>query len=211
MSSLYERDLELLVEHSRIIGIDEAGRGSWAGPVVVAACILDYDFPIVGLNDSKKLGYSRRAELYDRIVLSCVSYKIVEITADYIDKHNILRATMLGMIQAADALTLGHCLIDGNQIPKGFPYPAQAVVRGDATHACIAAASILAKVHRDRLMEKLHLSYPRYRFDLHRGYGTKLHLSALQEHGACKEHRMSYKPLQSLETAVADHAVQNDQ
>jgi ribonuclease HII len=195
MNPLYDRDLCIARQHGMLIGIDEAGRGSWAGPVVIAACILDYDSPIEGLNDSKKLSYDKRAKLFDLITQSAQAYRIVEISAGYIDSHNILAATMHGMMLSVEDLPGGYCLIDGNQIPRGFPNPCGAVIKGDSLHACVAAASILAKVHRDRLMEKLHLSYPQYRFDLHRGYGTKLHLNALQTHGACDQHRMSYKPL----------------
>ncbi|MDZ4181960.1 MAG: ribonuclease HII, partial [Candidatus Cloacimonadaceae bacterium] len=135
MNPLYERDLDIARQHGMLIGIDEAGRGSWAGPVVIAACILDYDTPIEGLNDSKKLSYDKRARLFDLITQSAVAYRIVEVSAGYIDSHNILAATMHGMMQSIVDLPGGYGLIDGNQIPKGFPHPCRAVIKGDSLHA----------------------------------------------------------------------------
>jgi ribonuclease HII len=199
-SALYLADLALGI--SPIAGADEAGRGPLAGPVVAAAVILKGD--ITGLNDSKKLTKSRREALYERIVAEAACWRIVEISAAEIDRINILQASLKGMLQALDNLPIRPliALIDGNRIPSGSELPMQAVVKGDGRHACIAAASILAKVHRDRLMERLDALWPQYGFARHKGYPTAEHLAALRKWGPCPEHRRSYAPVAQLELEI---------
>ncbi len=197
MNELYAHDLACGYDPARLIGIDEAGRGALAGPVVVAAVCLDYGGEFDGLNDSKKLSPARREALFELIIASARAYRIVEVGPDYIDAHNILQATLKGMSESAAGLlaTPSHCLIDGNQIPPSLAGWASAVVKGDGWHACVAAASILAKVHRDRLMVALHDDFPSYGFDRHKGYGTALHLKAIADHGPCPIHRFSFYPV----------------
>lgn len=197
MNPLYEYDLSLCSATSRLIGVDEAGRGALAGPVVVAAVILDYAFEIEGVNDSKKLSPARREKLFEQIISSAVAYHITEVDAAYIDVHNILQATLYGMRQAASELATENdlCLIDGNQMPRSLPCAANCIIRGDSHSACIAAASILAKVHRDRLMSAWDADYPLYGFARHKGYGTALHLQSLAEHGPCALHRKTFAPV----------------
>lgn len=194
MSPLYANDLSY---SKQLVGVDEAGRGALAGPVVVAAVQLDYQVHIAGLNDSKKLSPARREKLYQQIVSSAKAFKIVEIDSSYIDEHNILQATLEGMSQAICAIAeKDHlCLIDGKQSPPALPCNVHCVVRGDGLHACIAAASILAKVHRDRLMTSLHQDFPLYGFDKHKGYGTARHFQAIQANGPCRLHRSSFYPV----------------
>ncbi|MCC7459493.1 MAG: ribonuclease HII [Nitrospira sp.] len=184
-----------------LAGVDEAGRGPLAGPVVAAAVILDDEHPVPGLADSKQLSPLRRAELFDRIRERALALCIAEAAVEEIDTLNILQATLLAMRRAVEGLRLtpSRVLVDGNQLPV-LRVPADAVVRGDATVAAISAASILAKVHRDRLCEeRLHRAHPEYGFDVHKGYATPEHLRALREHGACAAHRRSFAPVrQSL-------------
>lgn len=183
-----------------VAGIDEAGRGPLAGPVVVAAVILPRMdlFPLLdGLNDSKKLTHKKRELLYERIVNDeRIDYAVVEINAPEIDKLNILGATHEGMRRAASQLksTPDMCLIDGLPV-RIFPYPQEAIVKGDARSLSIAAASILAKVTRDRLMESYAEIYPEYGFEKHKGYGTKEHLIALERYGPTPIHRRSFAPV----------------
>jgi len=203
MSELYNRDITLLRDNRLIMGVDEAGRGALAGPVVCAAVILNYAEWIDGLNDSKLLNARRRETLYSAIIANSMAHKMIGISADFIDEHNILQATLEGMRQAIDGIdvNLGFCLIDGNQLPFKHHQSCHkklvqhTVVDGDALHACIAAASILAKVTRDRMMIELHNTYPQYGFDRHKGYGTASHLKAILEHGPCPEHRKSFAPI----------------
>lgn len=200
MSPLYAFDLEFLAHNPRLIGIDEAGRGALAGPVVVAAVSLDYSLPLAGINDSKKLTPLKREKLFDLITGTALAYSIVEIGADFIDAHNILQATLRGMRDAVAALAPegALCLIDGNQLPSGLKNPAQTVIHGDNLSACIAAASILAKVHRDRLMRSQDPLYPLYGFAQNKGYGTAKHLQALWENGCCELHRKSFYPVSAI-------------
>lgn len=195
MSEFYRHDLEL--GRASLIGVDEAGRGALAGPVVIASVKLDYSLPIEGIDDSKKLSPARREKLYDQIIASALAWKIVEIDNRYIDSHNILQATLEGMRQAVCAIAqpTDLALVDGNKAPSNLPCPHLCVIGGDALQACVAAASILAKVHRDRLMDSLHLLHPNYGFDRHKGYGTRHHLQAIREHGPCPLHRFSFSPI----------------
>ena len=183
-----------------VAGVDEAGRGPLAGPVVVAAVILDAKRPIDGLDDSKKLTEARREELFALIVAQALAYSVVAIEREEIDRINIFQATMLGMSQALQRLTpaASHALIDGNHLPKSLPCPARAIVGGDALEPAISAASILAKVSRDRLMVAMETRYPGYGFAAHKGYSTPGHLSALQRLGPCAEHRRSFAPVKLL-------------
>jgi len=180
-----------------VAGVDEAGRGPLAGPVVVACVILDQSKPIIGLDDSKKLSSKKREKLYYEIMEKAIDYTIIEVSHLEIDKVNILQATLKGMSKAVLLLKVkpDKCLIDGNRVPDDLIGMANAVVSGDSLHKCISAASILAKVYRDRLMVKLSLRYPRYGFEKHKGYPTKQHLLALQNYGVLPIHRRSFKPV----------------
>ena len=180
-----------------IAGIDEAGRGPLAGPVVVAAVILDPSRPIAGLADSKVLTASRRELLMPLIQAQAMAWSIIVVEVEEIDRINIFQATMRGMTRAAMALSTRptQVLIDGNKIPSDLRLPAQAIVKGDAKEACISAASILAKTHRDALMRACDLLYPQYGFAEHYGYPTPEHLSRLRAHGPCQIHRRSFAPV----------------
>ena len=188
-----------------IAGIDEAGRGPLAGPVSVAAVILDPHRPIPGLNDSKKLSEARREALYPQIIAQALAWHIEFVQADEIDELNILQATMQGMRRAVCALqpTAQLARIDGNRIPQGLPCPAEALVGGDALDPAIMAASILAKVARDRAMVALHDEFPAYGFAVHKGYPTPAHLAALMAHGPCPQHRQSFAPVRKALLARA--------
>ncbi|MDP2816747.1 MAG: ribonuclease HII [Polaromonas sp.] len=177
-------------------GVDEAGRGPLAGPVVAAAVILDDLQPIKGLADSKVLTALRREKLYDEIRAKALCCSIAMATVEEIDSLNILQATLLAMRRAVEGLRLKpvKVLVDGNRLPK-LSILAEAIVKGDARIPAISAASILAKVHRDRWCEQFHLEYPQYGFAGHKGYGTAEHLAALREHGACPQHRRSFSPV----------------
>ena len=179
-----------------VAGVDEAGRGPLAGPVVAAAVILDDLKPIAGLNDSKKLTEKRREKLYDEILAKALCCSIAEASVQEIDALNILQATLLAMRRAVDGLRLKpvKVLVDGNRLPV-LEVRAEAIVQGDALVPAISAASILAKVHRDRLCAQLHAQYPQYGFDRHKGYGTAVHLQALSEHGPSPWHRSSFAPV----------------
>jgi ribonuclease HII len=179
-----------------VAGVDEAGRGPLAGPVVAAAVILDDDDPIDGLADSKALTARRRELLFDQVRARALSFCIAEASVEEIDRLNILHATMLAMKRAVEGLRLkpAKALVDGNRLPP-LRIPAEAIVRGDALVPAISAASILAKVHRDRLCQQLHAAYPCYGFDVHKGYPTPAHLAALREHGASEAHRRSFRPV----------------
>jgi len=181
-------------------GVDEAGRGPLAGPVVAAAVILDDLAPIRGLNDSKKLGPRTRERLFDEIRAKALCCCIAEASVEEIDRLNILQATLLAMRRAVDGLRLRphRVLVDGNRLPV-LPMPAEAIVEGDAKVPAISAASILAKVHRDRLCLTLDALYPQYGFAGHKGYPTASHLAALQLHGACAVHRRSFAPVRAVD------------
>jgi ribonuclease HII len=179
-----------------VAGVDEAGRGPLAGPVVAAAVILDDLRPIKGLADSKALTALRREKLFDEIRARALCTSIASASAEEIDRLNILQATLLAMQRAVKGLRLlpKRVVVDGNRVPA-LPMTTAAVVKGDALVAAISAASILAKVHRDRLCQDLHRDFPAYGFDGHKGYPTPSHLAALREHGACPAHRRSFAPV----------------
>lgn len=177
-------------------GVDEAGRGPLAGPVVAAAVILDDLYPIAGLNDSKKLSAKRREMLFDEIKAKALCFSIAEASVQEIDTINILQATMLAMKRAVEGLRLKpvKVLVDGNRLPS-IDIRAEAIVQGDALVPAISAASILAKVYRDRLCDEMHVRHPQYGFDQHKGYGTAVHLAALQAHGPADCHRLTFAPV----------------
>lgn len=181
----------------RIAGVDEAGRGPLAGPVVVAAVILDPSRPIRGLADSKSLTAARRNELASQIRERSMAWSIVAVDVDEIDLINILQASLLGMSRALRALVLAPslALIDGNRLPRDLPCPGRAIIGGDASEQSISAASILAKTERDRLLVDLDRHYPVYGFAKHKGYPTNAHIAALNEYGPCPHHRRSYAPV----------------
>ena len=179
-----------------LAGVDEAGRGPLMGPVVAAAVILDELQPIKGLADSKKLTALRREALYDEIRAKALCFSIAQASAEEIDSINILQATMLAMKRAVEGLRLKphKVLVDGNRLPQ-LVILSEAIVGGDAMVPAISAASILAKVYRDRWCADFHLQYPQYGFAGHKGYCTLQHLAALREHGACPQHRRSFAPV----------------
>lgn len=181
-----------------VAGVDEAGRGPLAGPVCVAAVILDPARPIDGLDDSKQLSERKREALYPLIIERALAWRIEFVEADEIDALNILQATLLGMRRAVAALSPAaeHALVDGNRVPDGMPCAATAIIDGDASEPSIMAASILAKVARDARMRELHVHYPHYGFDRHKGYPSAMHREALQMHGPCPQHRRSFAPVQ---------------
>jgi len=189
----------LLLPEGLVCGVDEAGRGPLAGPVVAAAVILDPANPVVGLNDSKKLSAKRREALAIEIHAKALAWAVAEASVEEIDRINILQASLLAMQRAVEKLAIvpSKALIDGNRCPK-LMCPAQAIIGGDGKVAAIAAASILAKTVRDAGMLELHAVYPMYGFDRHMGYPTALHLEALQEHGVSPVHRRSYAPVTRL-------------
>ena len=198
---------DLTLEHAlhargihQVAGVDEAGRGPLAGPVSAGAVILPKGFTCRGLDDSKKLSAARREKLYEYLT-TCgdVRWSVAQVHAEEIDRINILRATHLAMEQAVAQLgvEIGHCLIDGLRVPK-FPWPHDGIVKGDGLSLSIAAASIIAKVTRDRWMLEVSKEFPQYAFERHQGYGTKAHLEALRTHGPCRIHRRSFKPVAQL-------------
>lgn len=182
--------------YQRIAGVDEVGRGPLIGDVVAAAVILDPDRPIAGLADSKKLSEKKRNALYEEICEKALCFAIAAATPDEIDELNILHASMLAMQRAVLQLSIApeYVLVDGNRCPK-IPYPCEAVVKGDAKVQAISAASILAKVTRDREMEALHALHPEYGFAQHKGYPTAAHLAAIRQFGVLPLHRRSFKPV----------------
>lgn len=194
MTDLWEIERGLIARGiAPICGVDEAGRGPLAGPVCAAAVILPPELEIPGLNDSKKLTDKKRRALYDIIVAEAVSYGIAMASEQEIDEINILQATFNAMERAMNQLTVhpALALIDGNR-ERPFPVAVQTVVKGDSLSANIAAASILAKVTRDRYMEEMAGRYPQYGFEIHKGYGTKAHYAALTEYGPCPIHRRTF-------------------
>ncbi len=203
-----EQQLDLLCPVSPmglLAGVDEAGRGPLAGPVVAAAVILDELNPIAGLADSKKLSARQRELLFDEIRAKALCCSIALASVEEIDQLNILHATMLAMRRAVEGLRLKPSLVqvDGNRVPP-LAVPAQAIVKGDAKVQAISAASILAKVHRDRLCDELHQAFPQYGFDGHKGYPTADHIAALRQHGATPHHRRSFGPVKVVLGLVPD-------
>lgn len=183
-----------------VAGVDEAGRGPLAGPVVVAAVILDPARPIDGIADSKQLSPKRREALYALIIENALAHAIIRVEATEIDRVNILNATLDGMTRALQELAMVPklALIDGNRLPKVLPCPARAIVRGDATEPSIGAASILAKVSRDRILVEYESRWPGYGFAQHKGYPSPAHLEALSRLGPCPEHRRSFAPVRAV-------------
>lgn len=190
---LFEYDSALRNEYGVICGIDEAGRGPLAGDVYAAAVVLSDGVLIEGLNDSKKISEKNREKLYDIIIEKADDYCIATATVEEIDEFNILQATMLAMKRAVDGLGIQPelALVDGNRIPE-LNCSAEYVIKGDAKSASIAAASILAKVARDRYMKELAQRYPQYAFEQHKGYGTKLHYEMLKKYGLSEVHRKTF-------------------
>jgi ribonuclease HII len=197
----FEIEKSLMRERNftHICGIDEAGRGPWAGPVVACAIILDKDNIPEGLDDSKKLSHKKREVLFEQIQQSAKSYSIKFIDAQIIDEINILQATFKAMNEAFASLNIiaDYALIDGNRDPK-IQCERQTIIKGDGKSVSIAAASILAKVARDRYMTQMDEIYPQYGFAQHKGYGVALHHDALKKYGPCPLHRTSFKPIKEL-------------
>ncbi|MFC0679009.1 ribonuclease HII [Lysobacter korlensis] len=196
-------DLSVARGAQRIAGVDEAGRGPLAGPVVVAAVVFAPGrTPINGLADSKQLCAARRESLYGRIIERALAWHVVTVEAEEIDRLNIFQATMAGMQRAVAGVMHATELarIDGNALPRGLPCPAEAWIGGDARDRSIMAASILAKVSRDRAMVAMHAQWPQYGFDQHKGYSTPAHLAALAQHGPCPQHRRSFAPVRAALT-----------
>ena len=189
--------VELALGGGPIVGIDEAGRGPWAGPVVAAAVVLDPDSIPLGIADSKLLDEKDREALYARITAAALSYGIAIADPERIDRDNILNATLWAMKEAVSQLGLKPrlALVDGNKLPR-LSFPARAIVKGDAKCLSIAAASILAKVTRDRMMIEMGRAYPGYGFERHKGYGTPEHKDAILRLGVTPHHRRSFKPVQ---------------
>lgn len=190
----YENEERQKNGHKIICGVDEAGRGPLAGPVVAAAVILEEDAIIEGVNDSKKLSPKKRDKLYDIIINKSLSYGIGIVNEKVIDDINILNATYVAMKEAVSNLKFkpDMILVDGNRLPDFEGVQARAIVKGDSKSMSIACASIIAKVTRDRMMEELSLKYPEYRFDKHKGYGTALHYEMIEKHGICDIHRKTF-------------------
>lgn len=185
-----------MVESTLICGVDEAGRGPLAGPVYAAAVILDPEHPVGGVADSKSLTAGRREHIALAIKAHSLAWAVAQASVEEIDRLNILRATLLAMKRAVEALRMipHEVLIDGLHYPV-LPLPMRAIVRGDATVPVIAAASILAKTERDAEMRRLHERFPNYGFDRHKGYPTAAHIEALRRYGACEVHRRSFAPV----------------
>ena len=194
MNPLYEMDAEIRAQHGIFCGVDEAGRGPLCGPVSVAACILNPDDPIEGLNDSKKLSEKKREALYEQIVSRALAWKVILVGPEIIDRDNILQATMGGMRQSVEELdiTPNYVVVDGNRCPTGLSMPCEAMVKGDARSASISAASILAKVTRDRYMCELDKQFPQYKLAQHKGYPTKLHYELIAQYGIQPFYRRSF-------------------
>ncbi|MCF6328257.1 MAG: ribonuclease HII [Henriciella sp.] len=180
-----------------ICGVDEAGRGPWAGPVTAGAVILAPDHQIIGLTDSKKLSENKRLQLESEIMHKASHWAVAHATPEEIDRLNIREATFLAMQRAIASLgvTPRHIIIDGNALPSDLPAPATAIIKGDLTEPAISAASILAKTERDRLMVAMCAAHPGYGFSQHKGYGTAAHAAALNALGPCPIHRMSFAPV----------------
>ncbi len=200
MNRLYANEIESFGLDKLVAGADEAGRGPLAGPLVAAAVILDRNVIIEGVNDSKKLSEKKRESIFEEILEKAHAYVIEIVSPQEIDDLNILNASLEGMRRAIERLdtTPEHCLIDGNKLPRTLKLSKEAVVKGDGKYASIAAASILAKVTRDRIMVELDKEFPQYGFAQHKGYPTKQHLEAIKKHGVTEHHRMSYGPCAQL-------------
>ena len=190
----------------KIAGVDEAGRGPLVGSVVAAAVILDPNNPIEGLNDSKKLTEKKREKLFIEIQEKALAWAIAEASAAEIDEHNILQASLLAMRRAVEALAIQpeHVLVDGNKVPQGLMMSCDAIIGGDALHAEISAASILAKVTRDHQMIEMDLKHPQFGFAKHKGYPTKAHFEAIALHGVIDEHRRSFGPVKKVVAALLE-------
>ena len=189
-----EKEMEIRAKgFTAVCGIDEAGRGPLAGPVVAAAVILPEDIQLPGVNDSKKITEKKREILFDFVKEHALAYGIGEASETEIDEINILQATFLAMRRAVEALQIpaDYALVDGNRI-QGLPVPAETVIGGDGKVLSIAAASILAKVTRDRYMRDMAAQYPEYGFEKHKGYGTKAHYAAIEQYGICPLHRKTF-------------------
>ena len=190
---LYRRGYRL------IAGTDEVGRGAWAGPLVAAAVILPKEFQLVGLNDSKKLAAKQREKLYKQIIHRAVAWSTAAVEQQQIDRHGLSQANRRALRQSVEQLPVRPDFILVDSFNFSFKsIPGRGIVRGDATVACIAAASIIAKVTRDRMMVAHHRRYPRYHFHQHKGYGTAEHRRLLLKHGPCALHRFSFEPIKSL-------------
>ena len=191
-----------------VCGVDEAGRGPLVGAVVAGAVVLDPNKPIAGLKDSKKLTASKREFLYEQILENAKAWGVGEASPAEIDQINILQATMLAMRRAIEDLSIrlgswpDKALVDGNRCPE-LPIAAEAIVKGDAKEPAISAASIVAKVTRDRQMMRLHEQFPEYGFAQHMGYPTEAHFAALKQYGACSEHRRSFSPVRKVLESLA--------
>lgn len=189
-----------------LAGVDEVGRGPLAGPVVTAAVILSPDDPMLGkYRDSKRVSEKKRIKIYHHLRRYAVSYAVAQATLHEIDELNILHATMLAMTKAVQGLNVlpTQVVVDGNRVPDGMPAPTTAVIGGDDSVQEIAAASIMAKVVRDRLMCAYDYQYPAYQFAKHKGYGTKIHMDALHQHGICPIHRKTFAPISKLIQAAS--------
>ncbi len=194
-------DLELALAPARVCGVDEAGRGPWAGPVVAASVMFAHgDVIPSGLNDSKKLSKAAREKLFAQLMSINLVHGIGVATAEEIDQLNIWGATQLAMRRAVGMMRIApeFALIDGKVNPKQFPCPTRPIIGGDGVSLSIAAASILAKVTRDRMMDEYARTYPHYGFERHAGYGTAAHIAALEQHGICPLHRTSYAPIRAI-------------
>ena len=193
-TALYAFDDEVRTGHGCFAGVDEAGRGPLCGPVCVGACILDPEKPIPGVNDSKKLSEKKREALYWEITEKALAWNVAFIGPEEIDRVNILQATMEGMCEAVEGLAVvpNFVLVDGNRVPAALMMPAQYVIKGDGTSASIAAASILAKVSRDRYMKELDKQFPQYQLAKHKGYPTKLHYELIAQYGIQPFYRRSF-------------------
>lgn len=194
MDWLFYENKALDSGYTAVCGVDEAGRGPLAGPVYAAAVILPTGKIIDGVNDSKKLSEKKREQLFDVIVEQALAFSVAYATAKEIDEVNILNATYLAMQRAVDGLPLSadYAMIDGNRMPPHLHIPSETIIKGDAKSASIAAASILAKVSRDRYMLEMAQNYPQYQFEKHKGYGTKLHYEMLDRFGPCDIHRQTF-------------------
>ena len=192
--SNYEFDAQVRAQYGVFCGVDEAGRGPLCGPVCCAAVIFDPEKPIEGINDSKKLSEKKREALYDVICENALAWNVVLVGPEIIDRDNILNATMSGMRQAVEGLSVQpeYVLVDGNRCPPGLTVPCGFQVKGDGVSASIGAASILAKVTRDRFMRALDEEYPQYQLAKHKGYGTKLHYELIEKYGIQPFYRRSF-------------------
>jgi len=184
--------------YNYIAGCDEVGRGPLAGPLVTAAVILDPDYKIEGLNDSKQLTKNKRETLFEAIKAHAIAYQIKVITSTEVDRLNVYQASKKGMIEAVQALHPQPDYVLSDAMPLSIEIPSQSIIKGDTISASIAAASILAKVTRDHYMVMLSRTYPNYAFERHKGYPTKIHLEAIKKHGITPEHRKTFKPVKAI-------------